>query len=144
MHRIRSLLVATAFLSTTLAVGAVAFPALTLASCSNNNFVFYVNVGGTGTGQSSCLESAGNISNFQNLSQPACPTETWNDCISSVRVGLDQLNCIRTYAAANYTSTMATYWGPQSNSNFYNVSPNDAMSSVKQYRKVPSTPAGNC
>lgn len=109
------------------------------AACADNHITLYVNAGGGNPAQTFCLELTGNIPNLNDIPGP-CPQffadDSWNDCVSSVRVKLATNQCFRLYSNANYNGVMATYWGPK-NEVLYNVSPNDALSSMKQYTKHP-------
>jgi len=129
-------------------VAALAAPLTSLATCSANHITLYVDANGGGSGaQSFCLEGGNNLPNLNNIPGP-CPqflhANSWNDCVSSVRVSVASTQCIATYSNANYSTVMTVYWGPDGPDHLYNVSPNDAMSSIKQYTKTPATPAGNC
>ncbi len=142
MRRIRVLVVATILTMSGLAVGMVG-PLAVTAACSDNHISLYVNANGGGVGQSFCLESGGNLPNLGAI-PGTCVGNTWNDCVSSVKVSLGWTQCFATYSNANYTTLMAKYWGQIGPDTLYNVSPDNSMSSVKQYTKSPATPVGNC
>ena len=129
------------------AVGAINAPGRVTATCASNHITLYVDAGGSGSPQSFCLESLGNLNNLDNIPGPCAHflgNTSWNDCVSSVRVSLGGTQCFATYSNAGFSGLMATYWGAESEVLHSPVSPNDAMSSIKQYNKVPNTPAGNC
>lgn len=121
-----------------------------VAACADTHISLYVDTNGGGATQVFCLGEPGGIGNLPNLNNIVgpCPqfahANSWNDCVSSVRISVTATKCFATYRDANYLNVMAKYWGAIGPDTLFNVSPNDAMSSVKQYYKVPQTPAGNC
>jgi hypothetical protein len=117
------------------------------ASCATNHITLYIDAnGGGGHAQTFCLES-GNQPNLNNIPGP-CPqflhADSWNDCVSSVRVTLGLTQCFALYTNANYNGLMVTYWGAIGPDTLFNLPVNDALSSMKQYTKSPATPNGNC
>lgn len=145
MRKARLILIASILAISGMALGVVT---PVLASCSTNNITLYVNANGGGSGaQSFCPEAAGNQPNLNNIDGPCSQfmhADSWNDCVSSVRVTVAATQCIATYSNANYSSLMTKYWGSIGPNTLFNVSPDNAMSSFKQYSKTPTTPAGNC
>lgn len=138
-------------LAAMLSLATIAFGALTprpvFATCASDHITLYDPINGGSPSQSFCLTGGvGNLPNLHEIPGPCAQwfhANSWNDCVSSVRVQAGQTQCFATYSAANYSGLMATYWGPYTEQ-LFNVSPNDVMSSVRQYAKVPATPAGNC
>jgi hypothetical protein len=143
MRRFRSLLVAATISLAGLTSG-LGSPVTVMmaAGCESNHITIYVNSNGVGTGQSFCLDLGPNPSNLGAISGPC--SGTWNDCVSSVRVTVGATQCYATYQAANWSNLMQKYWGSIGPDVMFNVSPNNVMSSFKQYSKSPTTPAGNC
>lgn len=114
------------------------------ASCTENHFTLYVDWFGNGSAQTFCTELTGNLPNLATV-PGTCSGGSWNDCASSIRVSLAQNYCLATYVNANYVTLMKKYWGPMGPDTLDSLlSPNDALSSVRQYQKSPPTPAGNC
>lgn len=125
-------------------IGALAHPRPVAADCAANNFTLFVDWFEGGVGQSFCFDLTGNWPNLANIPGPCHANRDWNDCASSAIVNLSQVNCLAFFRDANYVTRMYTFWGPETNHTENLLSPNDALSSVKQYQKVPATPAGNC
>lgn len=131
-----------------LAAGGLFFPRAAFASCAASHISIYKDANAGGAGVTLCLSDlSGNFPNLNNISGP-CPqfmhADSWNDCVSSVQVSLGWTQCYALYQDANYSHLMVTYWGLIGPDTLFNLSPNDALTSIKQYTKSPATPNGNC
>jgi hypothetical protein len=114
------------------------------ADCGSNHITLYKDWFGNGDAQSFCFELTGNLPNLAAV-PGVCTGGSWNDCASSTRVTLSQTQCIALYSAANYVGLMEKYWGAMGPDVLDStLSPNDALSSMKQYTKQPTPAAGNC
>lgn len=101
----------------------------------------YVDTNGGGAGaQSFCGHSVPNLAAIPGPSN--CNFfGTWNDCVSSVRVHLGPLWCLRMYRDANYGGEIARYSGSMSD-RLFNLPVNDVLSSFQFYQKA--NPAASC